>query len=368
MTYESFCKNKDYAMKYVVPAFRKYGVSKLKTNQEGLLIYNKHGQPERELNIFQKYANSIAYCGTRKNFKVCVDCNTTHFDGFESCKNRFCPVCQKAKSLILFSKLYPAIMKLFRKGFYVKMLTFTIKDTENLKDGIKLIKSAFRIFSHENKKYRNVFENLYIGGIKSLEIKRGANSKQWHPHFHALVVMEKPVEDFNAINIMWNKTLVNLINKSHKIIYEDRFYFDAFSLTNDNKLVLHDKLGFVHFDTLNLMGLDSRIHCIYECIKYITKYSEELETDLPELVDSLKGIRAVESWGVLRDIEKEAEDLDTISPTAIKEQICVNCGKTVFETLEKITLNELKEFGYSTDIQDFNSKQNKLERRYEKKE
>lgn len=370
MTYESFCKNKDYAMKYVVPAFRKFGVSKLKVKDDGSLIYNHHGQPERELNSFQKYANAIAYCGTKKNFKVCADhdCHTTHFDGFESCKNRFCPVCQKMKSLILFSKLYPTVMKLFRHGCYVKMLTFTIKDTENLKDGVRLIKTAFRKFSHENKKYRTVFNNLYIGGIKSLEVKRGANSKMWHPHYHALVVMEKPVEDFNAINVMWNKTLVNIVNNSHKAIYEDRLYNDGFTLTEDNKLVLNDKLGFVHFDTLNLMSLDSRIHCIYECIKYITKYSEELEEDLPELVDTLRGIRAIDSWGVLRDIEKDAEECDTLSLSSVKEHICVNCGKKEFEIIDHITIEDLGKLGYSTKVYDFNTKQNKLERQYEGKE
>ena len=367
MTYESFCKNKDYAMKYVVPAFRKYGVSKLKTDEDGNLIYNHHGQPEKETNVFQRYANNIAYCGLKKNFKVCADCGTTYFDGFDSCKNRFCPVCQMVKSLVLFAKLYPCIMKLSRQGYYLKMLTFTIKDTKRLSDGVKLIKTAFRKFSHENKKYRSVFNNLYIGGIKSLEVKRGANSKLWHPHFHALVVTEKPVEDFNAINLMWNKTLVNLVNKSDKTIYEDKVYSDCFSLTSDNKLVLQDKLGFVHFDALNMLSMDARIKCVYECIKYITKYSEELEDDLPEIVESLRGIRAVDSWGVLRNIEQEAENLDTVSLSQVKDRVCTECGSKEFECINGIMTEDLKSYGYSDDIHDFKTTENKLEKRYEHK-
>lgn len=367
MTYESFCKNKDYAMKYVVPAFRKYSVVRLKCTPNGELIYNHHGQPEKELNLFQKYGNNIAYCGTKKNFKVCRDCGDVYFDGFESCKNRFCPVCQKAKSLVLFAKLYPSVMKLLSKGYYLKMLTFTIKDTSKLSDGVRLIKTAFRIFSHENKKYRSIFDSLYIGGIKSLEVKRGANSKQWHPHYHALVITEKPVEDFNAINIMWNKTLVKLVNKQNNPIYEDRFYSDKFTLTNDNKLVFQDKLGFVHFDALNMMSFDQRIKSIYECIKYITKYSEELENDLPELVETLKGIRTVDSWGLLRDIEQEAEDLNTLTLSKLKERVCINCGSRAFEVIDSVMTEDLPKLGYSIKIHDFNTHQNKLEQRYEAK-
>lgn len=364
MTYESFCKNKDYAMTYVVPAFRKYGVSTIKTTEKDEIIYNHYGQPEKEINLFQKYANNIAYCGVKKNFKVCKNCGDVYWDGFDSCKNRFCPVCQKAKSLILFAKLYPSILKLLSHGYIIKLLTFTIKDTESLKDGVWLIKTAYRKCTHENKKYRQVFDNLYIGGIKSLEVKRGANSKQWHPHFHALVVAEKPEEDFKALNIMWNKTLVNILNNRIDPIYEDRYYSDSFSIVND-KLVFNDKVGFIQCQALNSMSMHDRIKCIYESIKYITKYSDNMEDDLPELVNSLKGIRAVDSWGVLRDIEQEAEKLQTMTISQIKEHVCTTCGSKEFETIDGIMTQDLPTLGYKTEIKDFDTKQNKLEKRYE---
>lgn len=364
MTYKSFKKNKDYAMTYIVPAFRKFGVSKLKVIN-GEPVLNRYGQIEKEVNIYQRYANAIAYCGDKKYFKKCTDCGRVYFDGFESCKNRFCPVCQKLKSLRLFAKLYPTVMKLMRQGYIVKMLTFTIKDTERLSDGVSLIKKAFRVFSHENKKYRNIFDNLYIGGIKSLEVKRGNNSKLWHPHFHALVISKTAQQDFNAVNLMWNKTLVKLVNSSDTQIYDKKHFDDGFYLTEEEKLVLKDKLGFVHMQSLNVSSLDTRVKCIYECIKYITKYDENLDTDLPELVTSLKGIRTVDSFGILRDIEKDIEELNTLSLTAVKDQICDNCGCKVFDVLDAISVDDLRrELNYTDDIYDFETKTNKLERKY----
>lgn len=364
MTYETFIKNKDYAMKYVVPAFRKFGKSKLKI-VDGHTILNKYGQEEKEINIFQKYANRIAYCGDRKYFQQCVDCGKVYFDGFESCKNRFCPVCQKLKSLKLFAKLYPTVMKLMSQGYIVKMLTFTIKDTKKLSDGVKLIKKAFRVFSHENKKYREVFNNLYIGGIKSLEVKRGANSNDWHPHFHALVISEKPEQDFNAINLMWNKTLIKLVNDSDTLIYDHQHYNDNFRISDDDKLILMDKLGFVHMQSLNVATFDSRIKAVYECIKYITKYDSNLENDLPELVENLKGIRTVDSWGLLRDIEKDIEDLNTLSLSAVQERICIDCGSKVFAVLDAISTEQLREtLNYTDEIYDFETKTNKMEKKY----
>lgn len=332
MRYKTYVKAKDYSMNQVVPAFRE--------------VQKKY--PLDNNNIYYKYGERLAYCGVSKIVSVCEDCHTSYYNGAYMCKNRFCPVCQKQKSLILFSKVYPEILKLMDKGYYVNVMTFTIKDTENLEFGIDLLKTAYRNITHSNKQGREIFSKMFIGGIKSLEVKRGQNSKLWHPHFHALVIKDKFSRDHDILNILWNRELRRLVNESDNTIYDDKLY-------------INEKLGDIWISNLNKAKNSTKVKAVYECIKYITKYEvEDLVSDLEELVQGLKGIRSVESWGVLRGIEKSAEEQD-ISLASVKEMICKKCGSKVFETLDGYTLERLESLGVSTDFEDFETRENKYD-------
>lgn len=332
MKYKTYLKAKDYSMNNVLPAFRE--------------IQNNY--PLDKDNIYYKYAEALAYCGNTKIVSVCQDCHTAYYNGAYMCKNRFCPVCQKQKSLILFSKVYPKIIELINKGYYVNVMTFTIKDTKDLKLGIDLLKTAYRNIFGKNKKTSNVVSKMFIGGIKSLEVKRGKNSKLWHPHFHALVIKDKFSKDHDLLNLLWNKELRRLVNNSDNTIYEEKLYTD-------------EKLGDVWISNLNSAPNTTKVKAVYECIKYITKYEvDNLTLDLEELVKGLKNVRAVESWGILRGIEKTAEEQE-ISLATTKEMVCKKCGSQVFETLEHCTLEELESYGISTDLEDFDTKENRYD-------
>ena len=329
MRYKTYLKAKDYSMNQVLPAFR--------------AVQQKY--PKN--NIYFKYAERLAYCGVSKIVSVCQDCHTSYYNGAYMCKNRFCPVCQKQKSLILFAKVYPEILKLMDKGYYVNVMTFTIKDTQSLKNGLNLLKTAYRNLSNGFKS-RDIFSKMFIGGIKSLEVKRGKNSKLWHPHFHALVIKDKYSKDHDTLNILWNRELRRLVNDSDETVYEDKLY------TNE-------KLGDIWISNLNTAKNSTKVKAVYECLKYITKYEvEDLTSDLEELVDGLKGIRSVESWGVLRGIEKSAEEQE-LSLASVKDMICKKCGSKVFDTLDGYSLETLESLGISTDLEDFETKENRYD-------
>lgn len=333
MKYSSYLKAKDYSMSNVVPAFRQ--------------VQQKY---ELKDNIFYKYANQLAMCGNEKIIDICKGCGTPYFSGANTCKNRFCPICQKQKSLLLFSKVYPKIVELMNLGFYVNIMTFTIKDTEKLSDGLYLLKTAYRNITGKNKIYSFIFKRMFVGGIKSLEVKRGKNSKDWHPHFHVLVIKKDFSEDRKLLNLIWNKELKRLVNNADHTIYEDKIY------TNE-------KLGDVWISSIKDYNRAGKTKAIYECLKYITKYGEDtqLVNDLEELVFNLKNIHSVDSWGILRGIEKDDEDFD-LSLANIKEKICKTCGSIEFETLNGITLKELEKIGVSTDLQDFDCWENNYEK------
>lgn len=335
MKYATYLKAKDYSMNNVLPAFRS--------------VEERLDDPFKK-EQYHKYAEALAYCGTKKIIAQCQGCGELYFNGMYTCKNRYCPVCQRRKSLILFAKVFPKVKELIKQGYYIQMMSFTVKDTKKLKDGLYLLKTAYRILAHDNKEYRSVYENKFIGGIKSLEVKRGKNSKEWHPHFHAIVVKKIPSRDRDWLNTAWEKIVRDLVNASITPIYEDRYYSS------------NEKLGDIWVKSIQGTNETELVKSVYECIKYIAKFSSNIENDLEEMVDNLYRVRQIESWGIFRGIEKDIIDLENKSTFELKEMVCKQCGSTAFAIYDGITLEELKDHGMSTDLQDF---ENVMENEYD---
>ncbi len=326
MKYATYEKAKDYSMNNVVPAFVNVATSMSDSLKK-----------ER----YMKYANALTYCGYNKIIAHCTNCDTNYFKGMYTCKNRYCPVCQRRKSLILFSKVFPKIKRLIEDGAYVQLMTFTIKDTERLEDGLNLLKKAYRILAHENKEYKSIYESKFLGGIKSLEVKRGENSKLWHPHFHAIVVKSTPSRDREWLNYIWNNILRRLVNENPKRIYDDRYYSDT------------DKLGDIWITSIKNTNTESLVKQVYECVKYIAKFGLDLENDLEEMVDNLFRVRQIESWGLFRGIERDVENLEEQPNFKIAELVCKKCGSREFEIFDGISLEEFAEQGYDPHLEDF---------------
>ena len=112
MEYKSFLRKLANTRLYVIPAL------------------DKAGFKQKALNMYE--------CGAYKDYLICTNDYTSHFNGFNSCKDRFCPLCQEKRSRLYFAKFVPVFKYLLSKGYYVNMLNFTITDTYSLKDGIKI--------------------------------------------------------------------------------------------------------------------------------------------------------------------------------------------------------------------------------------
>ena len=62
--------------------------------------------------------------------------------------------------------------------------------------------------THEHKQMRKEFKNRYHGGVRSLEVKIGENSKMWHPHFHTMVLKRKySADDYSFLAPAWSKSV-----------------------------------------------------------------------------------------------------------------------------------------------------------------
>lgn len=266
-----------------------------------------------------KKAKNLKCCGDFKDVAICEDCHTIYFDKAYYCRDRFCPVCNKARSLLWFSKLRGILPKILShsKEYKLDLITFTIRDTDDLKDGINLIQKAFRYMMHDEKGIAKQFNSIIIGGLRALEVKRGKYSNKWHPHFHVLCIKKGKSNNFEFLRTAWEHSL-NVVAD------------------------LPGKLGSVDVKYLE-HNIDKGI-C--ETIKYLTKTSFEDKngnitintSDLAEMIKVLPGVRSLTAFGCLRYYlsEESIEEDMALSNQDQEARCCKYCGCSDFITIEKL--------------------------------
>jgi hypothetical protein len=206
------------------------------------------------------------------------------------------------------SLLVPILKEWIKKGNYINMLVLTIKDGESLEERLGFLEASWRRLYHENKELRKKWKKVFPGGLKSIEIKLGKNSKQWHPHIHCLLMKDTYSKDFEWLKDEWKKAT--------------------------------DGQGSVYIQALNRFNL---LKSAVECVKYIMKPEKGVYEDdirFNELYVAVKGKRQINTWGLLRglkekDIDEAAEGMDEKKLEAF---VCSQCG---------CSEGELKSYYYS---------------------
>ena len=253
-------------------------------------------------------ADKIQYCGEAINTIQCNECGTNHFKSFVRCKSKFCALCQKVKSSLWVAHLYSWLKQWLEQGNYVVFLNLTIKDTDLLSDGLSQLEGAWRLMT--GKRYRKAWLSKFPGGFRSIEVKTGANSGQWHPHIHALVLKEKFSNDTKFLHYVWPKCVAECGGFSQNL-----------------KI-----LPFKRQSGEDKESYDLRlIKAVKEVCKYITKFDWENEAPerVGEMYNALQGKRQYSVWGALQHVRAAVDqDLATKSDDELKEFVCQKCGCT----------------------------------------
>ena len=253
-------------------------------------------------------ADKIQYCGDAINTVQCDDCGTNHFKSFVRCKSKFCTLCQRVKSSLWTVHLYTWLKQWLEQGNYVVFLNLTIKDTDRLSDGLGQLEGAWRLMT--GKRYRKAFLTKFPGGFRSIEVKTGADSGQWHPHIHALVLKKKYSKDTTFLHYVWPKCVA-----------ECGGYSENLKILPFNRKPGETKEDF----DLRL------VKSVKEVCKYITKFDWENEAPerVGEMYQALRGKRQYSVWGALQNVRAAVEqDLSTKSDKDVQDFICQKCGCT----------------------------------------
>lgn len=293
MKYIDFLERKNYSKSVIIPAMFNAGL--------------------------EKKAMLLAACGHFKEIAICQDCGDREFYGFNCCRDRFCPVCEKKRSLLWFAKLVPIVEDLISEGKIINMMTLTIPDEKDLKTSLKYLLGTWRNMTHQNLKMSKEFKRRFIGGIRFLEIKRGKNSRLWHPHFHFIVVKDEKERDFDWLLDSWSR---------------------AYSLLTKQKVDCN-----VDIRPFKIKKKDDLLKSVLEVCKYVSKFDwmNENAQDIKEFVDSLKNIRSVSTWGIVRQrLKGDVEDEMDMPLLNLERLICKVCGSKNWDVLEGITSNYIR--------------------------
>lgn len=260
-------------------------------------------------------ARKVNECGTFGGVVQCANCKAEYFKSFDRCKSKFCSLCNKTKSLIWIARLFNFFKNWLAEGKYIVFLNFTIRDRESLSEALRILQDSWRIMQNSTAS-REYFNKVFVGGLKSLEVKLGKNSNIWHPHLHCIVLKEHFTKDTDFLHAVWPEAILRA----------------GGSNTEGNLKIV----PFNRYDTVQQIGYEAYeqklLRSVIEAVKYITKFDYENSdpNTLREVAEALKGKRQISTWGVLYDMQKQAdEDMKKIDSKDISGFVCKQCGSTI---------------------------------------
>ena len=235
--------------------------------------------------------------------------------GANFCKNRYCPICQWRKS----RKAYALSMNVQnevekRENLQFLFLTLTLKNSENLSNGIDEMLSSFKRLQ-DTKRFRRIVK----GFIRTLEITYSKADENWRPHIHLILAVD-------------NDYFIN----SEK-------YTDFEEWRKLWQTVAHTEYA----PQINIQKIDDKERCnaIAEISKYMVKpfdleLSKDTENTYTHLLRSTFRRRLTSTGGVYRTATKKAQ-----------KEYDQQCDKEVIELMQNSSVLytfKFSEYNYIT--------------------
>ena len=236
---------------------------------------------------YSKVAYRLGECGSFLWFKNYFEKSEIRLHSASFCeKSALCPFCAIRRAG-KFIKAYMSKLESLRALYpHLKpyMLTLTVKDGESLSERVLHLRSSIRVYMQKRREYLarvnskrdrpHVELVKALGGVYSIEIKRGKNSGLWHPHVHFVILCDNQHQiDVQKLSAEWQE------------ITGDSFIVDCRSFYSADPDCVLD--GFL------------------EIFKYALKFSDMSLQDNFHAYEVLNKQRLIGNFGILRGIEVE---------------------------------------------------------------
>lgn len=232
-------------------------------------------------NSFDKLSAKLRSCGSYLVFKHFYNEDKLRLHSTVSCsKHLLCPFCAIKRTVKCLERYHSRIQTILKHQPNLKlfMVTLTVKDGEDLVERFQKLRWSLKKYQQQRrdalKGQKYVEYAKALGGVFSIEIKRGKHSQLWHPHVHMIWICEQEPDKYQISN-EWN------------------------AITQDSYII----------DVRECYG-DSQINIFLEVFKYSLKFSEMSCADNFHAFQAISGSRLIEGFGILRN-ETEEQDIDT---------------------------------------------------------
>ncbi len=230
-----------------------------------------------------KLAGKLTSCGHWLNFRHYYTIDRVRLHAADFCKKHLlCPLCairRGAKYLKAYMDKLSAVL-VDHPGLKAYMVTVTVVDGEDLEERFKHLRKAMKAMTAARRKHlsapdrnRHVEFAKALGGVHSIEAKRGKGSGLWHPHAHMIWLCHDEPDQVK-------------LSQEWKDFTGDSFIVDVRPFHDQNDVVS----GFA------------------EVFKYALKFSELPLVDNWDAFEKLSGKRLVDPFGVMRGVQV-SEDL-----------------------------------------------------------
>lgn len=149
-----------------------------------------------------KLSANMEQCGHYMLFRDYFTVGKVRLHAARFCKKHLvCPLCairRAAKQVKAYLDRLTVIQS-EQEGLQASLVTFTVKNGEDLSERYRHLTGAFRRMQHARRNFladRGPFVELakIEGAVGSYEFKRGKNSGLWHPHIHMVVLHRTPLD------------------------------------------------------------------------------------------------------------------------------------------------------------------------------
>lgn len=273
-------------------------------------------------------------CGEFVKVAKCNGCGTKHFKGHTSCQVRWCMNCMHKKLLCWVKRLVPIFEAWYAEGNFVSMLNFTVRDAMPLTEPLEMLETSYRaLYNSNSRKRRDFWQDRFPGGVRSLEVKIGSKSGQWHPHYHCLVMQRSGefIKDYDWLSRDWH----NIVGHNGREVVNSKGQPDM------------DWNGNVYIRKVSERRKNGILQAVCESLKYIMKVDGKIfgrddgsavnMTLFEEAYFTLKNKRQTSTWGLLYNISDEVEnDFEEEETYSLVNFICQRCGCTEGELLDMV--------------------------------
>lgn len=226
-------------------------------------------------------------CGSYLLFRDYFRVGKVRLSAMRSCrKHLLCPLCaarRGAKMLQAYLRRL-AVVQADRgeSPLSAYLVTFTVKNGDDLLERFNHLKDSIKEYQtrrrNASKGLRSLVEmNKAVGGVGSYEFKRGKNSGQWHPHYHAVWLCDTPPD-------------------------QDQISREWFEITGDSHVV----------NVTPFYDQNDVVSGFLEVFKYALKFSDMPLEQNWEGYLALSGRRLVNSFGVLWGVKVPDEMTDEL--------------------------------------------------------